>query len=242
MQACESLTGRRAMTFVQIIDCKTDKVDDLNQLMDTWVEQTIGRRTATHSIVARDRRNSGHYVEIVEFPSYEEAMRNSKLPETNRIFEEIVALCDEPPTFTDLDVVRDEQLNKASAARFFEIASRGNLEALDEVFAADYHDHDPANERDTVGADGLREEVSSYRAAFDFEFTIEDQLAEGDQVATRWSWRGTHHGDFMGVRATGKQVSMTGQTIFRFRDGTIKEGWWSWDTLGLLRQLGVVSM
>ncbi len=98
------------MTFVQIIDCRTDRLDDLNRLMDAWVEATRGRRTASHALVGTDRSDPRHVVEVVEFPSYEEAMRNSDLPETDRIFREMVALCDAPPTFTDLDVVRDMQL------------------------------------------------------------------------------------------------------------------------------------
>src|SRR4051794_26035916 len=171
------------MTFVQIIDCKTDKVDQINRLMDAWAEQTKGKRTATHDIIGKDRSEPRHYIEIVEFPSYEDAMRNSQLPETDRIFREIVALCDEMPTFTDLEVVRDERLNKATSRRFFdEVVSGGNLDLLDELCAADYRGHDPANETDTIGVEGLREEVASYLNAFDFRFTIEGQLAEGDQV------------------------------------------------------------
>lgn len=98
------------MTFVQLVECRTDKVDEMNRLMDSWMAQTQGRRTATHAMMARDRGDSRHLVEIVEFPSYEEAMRNSNLPETDRIFREMVALCDEPPTFVDLDVIRDERM------------------------------------------------------------------------------------------------------------------------------------
>ena len=230
------------MTFVQIIDYKTDKVDDFNRLMDRWVEQTQGKRTATHSIVAKDR-NSHHVVEVVEFPSYEEAMRNSNLAETNRIFEEIVALCDGPPTFTDLDVIRDEQLNKATARRWFEVASRGDLDALGDVLTEDYHDHDPTNEQDVRGVDGARKEINMYRQAFpDFRFTVEDQLAEGDRVATRWTWQGTHSGEFMGAAPTGKEVKLTGMTIHRLRNGKIQEGWFNWDFLGELRQIGVVTL
>ncbi|WP_431042535.1 ester cyclase [Streptomyces sp. P1-3] len=230
------------MTFVQIIDCKTDKLDDLNRLMDTWVEQTKGRRTATHSVVGKDRDKARHLVEIVEFPSYEEAMRNSEMPETNRIFEEMVALCEAPPTFTNLDVVRDEQLNKATARRFYdEIATRGELDAIDDVFARDYHDHDPLNEQDTMGAAALREEVGMWRSAFDFAFTIEDQLAEGDRVMTRWTWNATHRGEFMGIAPTSRKVSMTGSTIFRFHGGKVQEGWWNYDVHGLLRQLGAAG-
>jgi len=228
------------MTFVQIIDCKTDKVDDLNRLMDTWVEQTRGKRTATHSVVAADRADSNHIVEIVEFPSYEEAMKNSHLPETDRIFREMVALCDEPPTFTDLDVIRDEQLNKSAARRLFEEIGKGNLDVIDELVALDYHDHDQANEVDTMGAAGMKQEAGGYLAGFDFTFTIESQLADGDEVATRWSWSGIHTGEFMGLPATSKRVEMTGTTTFRFRDGKIQEGWWNWDNLGMMRQLGLL--
>src|SRR5918993_4253163 len=103
----EGSTGSRGaggglMTFVQLIDCRTSRFDEMNRLMDTWVEQTKGKRTATHSVIGKDRSDGSHFVEIVEFPSYEEAMRNSGLPETERIFQEMVALCEEMPTFTDL--------------------------------------------------------------------------------------------------------------------------------------------
>ncbi|MFE2425550.1 ester cyclase [Streptomyces sp. NPDC059373] len=232
------------MTFVQIIDCKTSRYDDMNRLMDTWVEATQGKRTATHSLIGRDRTTDNHYVEIVEFPSYEEAMRNSKLPETDRIFQEMVALCDEMPTFTDLDVVRDEQLNKNAARRLFEdIIGTENAGAFHELVASGYIDHDVANEQDTRGADAFLEETLGYRRAFpDFAFTVEDQVAEGDRVATRWTWRGTNTGEMRGMPPTGKTVEMVGTTTFRFEDGKIKEGWWHWDFLGMLRQLGVVSL
>ncbi|MFB7452289.1 ester cyclase [Streptomyces sp. NPDC056194] len=231
------------MTFVQIIDCKTSRVDDLNRLMDRWVEQTKGKRTATHSIVGKDRSDSSHVVEIVEFPSYDVAMRNSQLPETDRIFREMVALCDEMPTFTDLDVVRDEQMYKAASRRFFELVSMpGELPPLDEVFAEGYHDHDPNNPTDTVGMDALRRESEMWRSAFDFTFTVEDQIADGDRVSTRWTWNGTHVGDFMGIQPTGMEVSMTGMVAHRFReDGKAVEGWWQYDLLGLMEQLGAVE-
>ncbi|MEU8546664.1 ester cyclase [Streptomyces roseoverticillatus] len=227
------------MTFVQIIDCRTSRYEDMNRLMDDWVAATEGKRTATHSIVGRDRAQDGHYVEIVEFPSYEDAMRNSKLPETDRIFAEMVALCDGMPTFTDLDVVRDEQLNRTTARRFFEdVARDGNLGLMDELFTADYRHHDIGKEEPTVvGLDAMRSDVEGWRDAFDFSFTLHSQLAEGDEIATRWTWRGTHQGDFMGHQPTGQEVAMEGTTTFRFQDGKIAEGWWIYDMLGLQRQL-----
>lgn len=230
------------MTFVQLIECRTDRVDELNRLMDSWVEQTRGRRTATHSMVGADRSDARHVVEIVEFPSYEEAMRNSKLPETDRIFHEMVALCDEPPTFTDLDIVRDEQLNKQTVRRLMERLSAGDLAVLDELLAAGYRDHDIADETEVVGRDAMKEKCADWIQAFDFTFTIESQLADGDQVSARWSWSGLHKGEFMGLPGTHKRVEMTGTTTFRLEDGLICEGWWHWDMMGMMRQLGLARI
>lgn len=230
------------MTFVQLIDCKTDRIDELNQLMDTWVEQTRGKRTATHSLVAKDRSDATHVIEIVEFPSYEDAMRNSNLPETDRIFQEMVALCDGMPTFTDLEVIRDEQLNEELCARFFTEGLTGDGSALDGLLTRDYRGHDPSNAQDSIGVEAIRKEAATWREGFDFAFTIEDQIAEGDRVCTRWTWDGMHKGEFMGVPATGKRVSMTGTTVHRLRDGLICEGWWQYDRLGVMGQLGVLEM
>jgi steroid delta-isomerase-like uncharacterized protein len=132
--------------------------------------------------------------------------------------------------------------NKATARRVFdEIITQGNLDAIEEVFTADYQEHDPANEEDTRGHDGIRQEVSMYRSGFpDLRMTVEDQLAEGDRVATRWAVRGTHQGDLMGIAPTGNKMSITGITIHRFADGKIQEGWWNWDTLGMMQQVGAV--
>lgn len=231
------------MTFVQLIDCKTSRFDEMNRLLDTWVEQTKGKRTATHNIIGKDRSDASHLIEIVEFPSYEDAMRNSKLPETNRIFRDMVELCDETPTFTDLDVVRDEQLNAANVRRLFELAAtKGDLPPLNDVFAENYHDHDPANEQDTIGLDAIRRDIRMWREGFDFEFTIEDQISQGDRVSTRWTWNATHKGEFVGIAPTGRKVSMTGTTVFRCQeDGKIVEGWWNYDRLGLMAQLGALD-
>ncbi|MFD9316610.1 ester cyclase [Streptomyces sp. NPDC060053] len=231
------------MTFVQLIDCRTSRFDEMDRLMDTWVEQTKGKRTATHAVVGKDRSDASHFIEIVEFPSYEEAMRNSNLPETDKVFRELVALCDEMPTFTDLDVVRDEQLYAATARRFFEtIGTRGELPALDSLMAEEYHDHDPANEQDTMGMDAMRREIEMWRGGFDLAFSLDDQIEQGDRVCNRWTWSGTHKGDFMGIPATGKRVTMTGTTVFRCReDGKIAEAWWQYDRLGLMAQLGALD-
>ncbi|MEV5908011.1 ester cyclase [Streptomyces sp. WAC 01325] len=229
------------MTFVQLIDCRTSRFDEMNRLMDRWVEQTKGKRTATHDVIGKDRSDSGHFVEIVEFASYEDAMRNSNLPETDRIFQEMVALCDETPTFTDLDVVRDEQLNCLAARGFFEDMGRMAPEDIGNHLTDDYVDDDPSYPEPVRGVEGVREQYAGWRAAFDFAFRIDDQMAQDDQVCTRWTWSARHNGEFLGIAATGQDVTMRGMTWQRFRDGRICESHWMYDRAGLLEQLGVLG-
>ncbi|MFE7648324.1 ester cyclase [Streptomyces phaeoluteigriseus] len=228
------------MTFVQLIDCRTSRFDEMDRLMDTWVEQTKGKRTATHALVGKDRSDASHFVEMVEFPSYEEAMRNSNLPETDRIFQDMVALCDEMPTFTDLEVVRDEQLNCATAREWFEQAGTIEADRMFDRVAEDYVEHNPSGPRDG-GLRAASEEFTDWRNAFDFSFRVDDQIAQDDLVCTRWTWTGRHKGDFVGIPATGQNVTMTGMTWQRFRGGMICEGWWQYDRAGLLEQLGVLG-
>jgi steroid delta-isomerase-like uncharacterized protein len=91
------------------------------------------------------------------------------------------------------------------------------------------------------GPEGVRQFVTTYLTAFpDGKITIDDQLAEGDLVTSRWTGRGIHQGDLMGIPPTGKQVTVTGITISRVKDGKVVEEWTNWDTLGLLQQVGVV--
>jgi predicted ester cyclase len=231
------------MTFVQLIECKTSRLDEMNRLMDTWVERTRGRRTATHAVVGKDRSDGSHIVELVEFPSYEDAMRNSNLPETDEIFKDMVALCDEMPTFTDLDVVRDDRLTEDTVRRFFEaLTAPGELRPLNDLLNEDIHSHDPVNPQDTIGLDNARAEFRMWRGAFDARMTLDDVIVQEDRACARWTFRATHRGDFLGIEPTGRQVVMTGTTMFRFGDdGKIAETWWQHDTLGLLQQLGALD-
>ncbi len=160
------------MTFVQVIDYETTRFDEMNALIDRWAEQSSGRRTATHTMIGQDREARNHYVDMVEFASYEEAMRNSQLPETDRMFQEMVSLCEGMPKFMNLDVVRDEHLNKQLANRVFqEAAMAGDMSVLDECFAVNYIDHDAGKEESTViGREGMRSDLEMWRAAFDMTF------------------------------------------------------------------------
>ena len=98
------------MSFIQIIEYKTSRIDELNAALDGWLEKTKGRRAATRGVQTQDRDAADTYVQIIEFPSYEEAMANSNLPETSEFATQFAALCDGPPTFRNLDVLREEQM------------------------------------------------------------------------------------------------------------------------------------
>ncbi|OKK20958.1 SnoaL-like polyketide cyclase [Streptomyces sp. CB00455] len=230
------------MTFVQVIDYETMRFDEMNALIDRYAEQTSGRRTVTHTMIGRDRESRTHYVDLVEFPSYEEAMKNSQLPETDRMFQEMVSLCEGMPTFMNLDVVRDEHMNKMTANRVFdEILMNADFAAMEECFAADYLDHDIMRaEGGGNDRDGLRRTIGMWRDAFEYTFERTRQIAEGDCVTTLWDWKGTQHGEFMGVAPEGRECTMSGCTTFRFDNGLIAEGWWYYDAPGLMRQMGMM--
>jgi steroid delta-isomerase-like uncharacterized protein len=132
--------------------------------------------------------------------------------------------------------------NKALARRVFDAFSSGNVDELDEVVAPDAEDHDTQNpNRHIRGPEGIKQTIQMYRAAFpDLKMTVEEQIAEGDMVATRWVAVGTHEGDLPGLPATGKQSTVTGIGIDRIENGKIVEAWTNWDTLGMLQQLGAL--
>ena len=98
------------MSFIQIIEYKTSRIDELNAALDAWLEKTQAKRAATRGVQTRDRDAADTYVQIVEFPSYEDAIANSNLPETSDFAAQLAALCDGPPTFRNLDVLREEQM------------------------------------------------------------------------------------------------------------------------------------
>jgi len=98
------------MKFVQLIEFKTGDIDAFNRTLDEWLAKTSGIRTARKAMQARDRDSDRTYVHIVEFPSYEAAMENSNRPETAEFAAQLAKLCDGPPTFRNLDVVRDEDM------------------------------------------------------------------------------------------------------------------------------------
>jgi steroid delta-isomerase-like uncharacterized protein len=131
--------------------------------------------------------------------------------------------------------------NKNIVRRAFEEPWKGNLEVVDELYASNYVGHDPSMPDPLRGPEGVKDFISTYRAAFpDARITVEQQLAEGDLVATRWTGRGTHEGELMGITPTGKQVTVSGLTITRLEGDKIVEAFLNWDTFGMMQQLDAV--
>jgi steroid delta-isomerase-like uncharacterized protein len=133
--------------------------------------------------------------------------------------------------------------SKALAHRSWEVGIQAPLDTLEDAIAEVYADdvimHEPGE--DIVGIEGLAQFVSMMRSAFpDLRITVEDDMAEGDKVVTRWTGQGTHQGELMGIAPTGNQVTMTGITIHRIEDTKIVEEWSNWDALGLMQQIGAV--
>jgi steroid delta-isomerase-like uncharacterized protein len=130
---------------------------------------------------------------------------------------------------------------KEIARRLVEDPWRSKLDEIIELVDDEYVAHAPGIAEPIRGKDGFRAFVDAYLTAFpDGNIVVDEQIAEGDRIATRWTARGTNTGELMGMPATGKQVVIPGITITRIVNGKSVEGWSSWDTLSLVQQLGLV--
>jgi len=124
--------------------------------------------------------------------------------------------------------------NKRTVTRLFETFNTGDLTAIDAVVAPEYVDA-----RGDTGPAAFRAVVVGLRGAFpDIHYTLDDLIAEGDRVAVRWRWTGTHRAAFRNHPATGKAVANTGAGIFRLSGGKIVAAVLETDRLGFLEQIG----
>ncbi len=130
--------------------------------------------------------------------------------------------------------------NKAINHRAYEEGlNQRNLAIFDELCTPDFVAH--PSSRTIQGLESYKQFLSMYLTAFpDLHFTIEDEIAEGDKVVIRYTLRGTHKGDLVGIPPTGKQVTQTGVSIVRLANGKGVEIWLNADDLGMLQQLGVI--
>jgi steroid delta-isomerase-like uncharacterized protein len=134
--------------------------------------------------------------------------------------------------------------NKELARRFMdEVWNKGNLAFIDQVTVPNFVSHDPASPENTGGGvEGVRRFAEMFRSAFpDIQMTVEDVIAEGDKVVTRWTVRATHQGELMGIPPSGNRVEVTGISIDRIEGGKFVETWSNYDTLGMMQQIGAMA-
>ena len=138
-----------------------------------------------------------------------------------------------------------EQMKTLARRYYDEVWCKGNPAFVDEMFAEDYANYDPSTPGVCLkGREAFKALMKSYRDSFpDLRFDVDDVLVEGDRAVITWRASGTHKGALMGIPPTGKSGgNVQGMTITRFRNGRIVEDRAVWDTLGLLRQLGVIPL
>ena len=135
-----------------------------------------------------------------------------------------------------------EEIKAMQRRLFAEFFSQGKLEVADEIFAPDHIYYNPDTPEGIRGPEGMKQfVVGTFRGAFpDLQGTTEDQIAEGEKVVMRWTARGTHQGELQGLPPTGKRVKVAGMVISRSAEGKLVESWEVYDTLGMMRQLGLV--
>ena len=132
--------------------------------------------------------------------------------------------------------------NKALVRRFEEAVWNGRDPSRVDEFFAPSHIFRAAGSP-PLDREGHRQMIAHFQEAFpDGRNTSDELLADGDRVVQRWTFRGTHRGEFQGIPPTGKQVRLTGISIWRFGGSQIVESWHELDTMGLLQQLGALPV
>jgi steroid delta-isomerase-like uncharacterized protein len=131
--------------------------------------------------------------------------------------------------------------SKALVRREYELGvNEKDFDVRDGALASNYIGHFPGLPP-IQGIEAFKQFTSGFFTAFpDLQTTIEDLIAEGDKVAVRQTWRGTHTGNFLGIPPTGKQVTFTSTEFYRVAGGKLAEEWVELDMLGLLQQLGAI--
>ena len=131
--------------------------------------------------------------------------------------------------------------NKALIRRWIEAYNERDLQAEAEVLAPDYVAHVPAAPGPLEGLEAWRQFSGSFAEAFpDIRLTVEEIFSEGEMVAARVAFHGTHRGEFQGIPPTDKEVAFTSIEVNRVRDGKVEEHWVELDLLGLMQQLGAI--
>jgi steroid delta-isomerase-like uncharacterized protein len=131
--------------------------------------------------------------------------------------------------------------NKKVLAAFVEdVINQGRLQRADDLVALDFVELDPLPGQQQ-GREGLKDVIGGMRAAFpDIHWVMDEIVAEGDKVVSRFTWTGTHRATFLGIPSTGRKVTVKGVVIDRLADGKMADSRILMDTLGMMQQLGVI--
>lgn len=130
--------------------------------------------------------------------------------------------------------------NKAVLARFVDFINNGDTTIVDEFVAPDFVELDPLPGQ-AQGSEGLKEVILMIRSAFpDIVWQVTEEVAEGDSVASRFVWTGTHLGSFLGIPASGNKVTMHGMVFDKIVNGKMAESRILMDSMQLLTQLGAI--
>jgi predicted ester cyclase len=134
----------------------------------------------------------------------------------------------------------DPAASKTVARRFVDqVINRGDLAAVNDLVTGTYVYHGPGLE--VRGPEGIIGVMAMLRTAFpDWRETLEDLIAEGDKVVFRVTGHATHEGEFFGVQATSRRVTMGGLDLVHVEGGRLAEHWANFDQLGLMQQLGAI--
>ena len=126
--------------------------------------------------------------------------------------------------------------NKSVIRTFIEdIINQGRLERADDIVIEDFVELDPLPGQ-AQGREGLKEVIRQMRSAFpDIRWTVDEMLAEGDKVFTRFTWSGTHDGVFLGIPGTGRRITVKGMVIDRLVAGKMADSRILMDTLGMMQ-------
>jgi len=136
--------------------------------------------------------------------------------------------------------VEVEEQNKELVKRFYEAANERDFEALKEVLAPEYAWYVPSRNTEPISREGSMEFVREMFDAFpDCHWSIEDLIAEGNIVVSRFIFRGTHEGEYQGILATGNKIEISGFMMTRIENGKLVEDKEEADTLGMMQQLGM---
>src|SRR6476620_6386225 len=131
--------------------------------------------------------------------------------------------------------------NKIVITRFVaEVINQGHLQRADDLVAVDFLELDPLPGQ-RQGREGLKQVIGAFRTAFpDIHWVIEEMIGEGEKVFSRFTWEGTHRGEFFGIPTTGKQIKVKGMVVDRVVAGKMVESRILMDGLSMMTQLGVI--